>query len=163
MTTRRGIGLAAQLAGLAAVAAVLAALAQAVGPRPLPWNSAWTAGAAEAAKAAGLRTLEVGEVRAAIAEGTYLLLDARPATEYAQGHLPGAMSVPGPDFAASLASTGIGALLSPDQPVLVYCSGLACEDSIALAKLIHGNGVTNAAIFPGGFAAWQAAGGEVQR
>ena len=58
------------------------------------------------------------EVRRLLASGAQLV-DVLPAKEYAESHLPGAISIPLPKLDRRTA-----ARLSPDQPVVVYCNDL---------------------------------------
>ncbi|WP_429884723.1 rhodanese-like domain-containing protein [Geoalkalibacter halelectricus] len=77
----------------------------------------------------------------------FQLLDVRQETEYAQGHLPGAISTPLWNLGTRLRQ------LNPDLPTLVYCRfGLR---SRAAAALLHGAGFKQVAILEGGYAAWK--------
>ena len=95
------------------------------------------------------------EVRHLLQKGA-LLVDARSQESYAEGHLPGAYSLP-------LAK--VERLLDPfrlqvpaDLPLVVYCSGNGCPDAFDLAKRLIAAGYRNVRVFEGGFAAWRAAG-----
>ncbi len=52
---------------------------------------------------------------------------------------------------------GLQLLLPPDQPVLVYCSGGMCDDSLALATFLRGQGLEQVKLFIGGMNAWRTA------
>jgi rhodanese-related sulfurtransferase len=54
-------------------------------------------------------------------------------------------------------------LLTPEQPIVVYCSGPECDESLKLGEILITAGYTNIALFAGGMTAWTEAGYEVQR
>ena len=53
-------------------------------------------------------------------------------------------------------------LLMADQPVVVYCGGRTCDDSLTVAKAIQQQGLKQVVVFEGGMAAWLDAGLTVQ-
>lgn len=77
------------------------------------------------------------------------LVDVREASEYAEGHVPGAVNIPIRTLAANLDK------IPTDQPVIVYC-GSGQRAGLALASLLM-LGYDNVKSFPGGWAAWSAA------
>jgi phage shock protein E len=56
---------------------------------------------------------------AAAAQPGVLILDARSASAYAQGHIAGAVNLPFTDFTAESLERVIGA---KDRPILIYCN-----------------------------------------
>ena len=66
-----------------------------------------------------VRTIQRGEVLARAERGELLLIDVRPAAEYAAGHLPGAISIP-PDQLDLLDE------LPADRDIVAYCRGPYC-------------------------------------
>lgn len=86
-----------------------------------------------------------------------LVLDARRTEEYAAAHIAAARSfaVWESDVEAKIAGlTGQG--LPPVIPILVYCSGGACEDSKMLAEKLFNTGFVNVYVYQDGFPDWQA-------
>ncbi len=151
----------AQIATLV-LASVLAGLAaRSLNPQPLPWRQNWSNLVEEKATQAGVRLVTLAETRAAIAAQQHLLLDARPNREYLAGHLPSALSLPVLELDTFLPQ--VLPLLTPAQPLLVYCSGTSCDESLQLAKVLHGQGFTNVVLFNGGMVEWQQAGEAVER
>ncbi|HKR25121.1 MAG TPA: rhodanese-like domain-containing protein, partial [Allosphingosinicella sp.] len=62
---------------------------------------------------------------AAAAEPDVLLLDARSASQFAAGHIEGAVNVPLPEFSEERLAEVIG---DPDRPILIYCNNNFRED-----------------------------------
>jgi len=77
---------------------------------------------------------DVSDVAAALDSGTFLLLDSRSAEAWAQGHVPGAVHLPGREILARAATE-----LDPAVPVVTYCWGPGCNGAtraaLALAQL----------------------------
>jgi len=65
--------------------------------------------------------------------GGVVVLDVRPAEEYAAGHLPGAVSVPLEELAARLSEL-------PDAEVVAYCRGSYCVLAHDAVRLLHQEG-----------------------
>jgi rhodanese-related sulfurtransferase len=72
-----------------------------------------------------LRRLDAGQV---------ILLDVRPAEEYAAGHIPGAVSIPVEILADRLAE------LPADQEVVAYCRGAYCVLAHDAVRLLAAHG-----------------------
>ena len=81
-----------------------------------------------------------------------LLLDVRELSEWAEGHVPGAVHIPYPELRARLAE------LPRDRPVVAYCAS-GVRSSLA-ASILAADG-REARNLRGGFTAWQRAGLEV--
>lgn len=78
-----------------------------------------------------------------------LLLDVRPAVEYASGHIPGAVAVPIEELEARLPE------LPTDKKVVVYCRGSYCQFADEAVALLRGRGI-NAVRLEGGWEEWMA-------
>ena len=93
-----------------------------------------------------------------------LVGDARRRKDYEQGHVAGARNISPWEGDADAKITALvnegrdGAI-----PVVVYCSGGACEDSHMLADKLWGAGYENVLVFKDGFPAWEARGGAVAK
>jgi rhodanese-related sulfurtransferase len=90
------------------------------------------------------------------AQGAALVLDARPAEEYAEGHIAGAINLPFDDVfkRPELVKT-----VAPGaRPVITYCGGGDCELSRSLAFSFVDAGYRRVLVFTGGLPAWKAAG-----
>lgn len=87
--------------------------------------------------------------------GRALVLDVRGPGEYADGHVPGALSLPLPDLPERIGEVGL------EQPIAVVCqSGYR---SSAAASLLAAAGATDLVNVSGGTAAWLAAGYSAER
>ncbi|GID98194.1 rhodanese-like domain-containing protein [Amorphoplanes digitatis] len=80
---------------------------------------------------------DVADVQAAMTTPTpgFVLVDTRSAAAWAQGHLPGAVHLPGADIAGRAAE-----VLDPAVPVVTYCWGPGCNGATkaALALSLRG-------------------------
>ena len=138
------------------LALLLASAAHLLLPAPLPWNASWTRHAFVRASAEGFAPLDLPALRARLASPSPpALLDARPAHLYAISHIPSALSLPAGDVDSALAP--LAPLLDPSAPVVVYCDGLDCADSLETARTLRALGFADVSLFPPGFAAWTAA------
>ncbi len=80
-----------------------------------------------------------------------VVLDVRPAAEYAAGHLPGAVSIPVGELRRRLAE------LPGDRDIVVYCRGPYCAFAHEAVELLRDEGFT-ASRLEDGLPEWQAAG-----
>lgn len=97
---------------------------------------------------AGIRLVGREELMQAAAEGQALVLDVRPAEEYAAGHVPGAVSIPLEQLADRLAE------IPADREVVAYCRGRYCVLSYDAVRLLHACG-HNAALSEEGIVEWR--------
>lgn len=85
-----------------------------------------------------------------------LLVDARDGALYADGHLPGARSLPFGEAEALLPE--FRAQVAADRTLVLYCSGYGCPDSFDLGLLLLAEGYRDVRVFEGGFPEWRDAG-----
>jgi rhodanese-related sulfurtransferase len=85
-----------------------------------------------------------------------VVLDVRPAAEYAAGHLPGAVSIPVGELRRRLAE------LPADREVVAYCRGPYCAFAHEAVALLRQEGFS-ARRLEDGLPEWQAAGLAVTR
>jgi rhodanese-related sulfurtransferase len=88
--------------------------------------------------------------------GAVIVVDAREAGEYAEGHIAGALNLPYNDAMAE--PERMGRLGENGRPIVVYCSGGDCEASMDLAKLMLQNGRHRVLVYEGGWPEWRDAG-----
>jgi rhodanese-related sulfurtransferase len=119
----------------------------------IPWYEAWSQSLMVKAQQEGFPVLAAGEVREVAEDGWHQLLDARALSEYDEGHVPGALSLPFKEVAEVFPEVQL--MLVPEQRLITYCSGNACEDALSLARFLRDQGYTNVAVFIGGMEAWR--------
>jgi DNA-binding transcriptional ArsR family regulator/rhodanese-related sulfurtransferase len=102
----------------------------------------------------GIRLMSRAELLAASRGGEVVVLDVRPADEFAAGHLPGAVSIPLSELADRLGE------IPADAEVVAYCRGRYCVLSHDAVRLLEANGVS-ARLAQDGVAEWLASGVEL--
>ena len=112
-----------------------------------------------ATKPADVKKLTLGEFDKARQEKGVIVLDVRSATEFAHGHIAGAVSIPisGPgadDFEKRVSA------IDRDKPILVHC--LRGTRSAKAIEKMKSMGFTNLADFAGGYSSWTQAGKPVE-
>ena len=107
-----------------------------------------------------------GDDVAALYKAGVLFLDARRTSVYEEGHIAGARSF---SVWESDVDDKVNALYNErndprDQnlPIVIYCSGGACEDSHMLAQKLWGIQFNNVYVYKDGFPDWQKRGGAVR-
>jgi len=91
------------------------------------------------------------ELQRLIKKGGALLIDVRPAVEYASGHLPGAVSIPVEELPKRLKD------LPRDQRIVAYCRGAYCLFADEAVALLRKRGF-DAYRLEGGWPEWRAEG-----
>jgi len=141
---------------LAAAAAILSIAANQVREEPFPWSQEWSKRVESAAQLQGFRTAEVQEAQSIVEAGTWFVFDARSPDYFEAGHLPAAMSLPRDTFDEVFLE--VGGMLVPEQSIMVYCSGAACDESLDVCTYLEAQGFTNLVLFTGGYDTWTEAG-----
>ena len=102
-------------------------------------------------------TIGLAEFRSAVESKRALILDARSAPLFMQGHVPGAFNLARDDFAHDYRQ--LSGVLKPatDKPIIVYCSGGDCHDSRLVANALRTLGFNDVSVFTGGWETWSAA------
>jgi len=136
-------------------------LANTFGPKQIPWQQAWSNQVSSQAEELGIRSATVEDAKRILDEGVHFIFDARPPVDFESGHIPGAMLLYSEDFNTYFMDYAM--MLTPEQPVMVYCSGYACDESLLVSEMLFEQGFTNLVLFAGGMAEWNAAGYETER
>jgi rhodanese-related sulfurtransferase len=140
-----------------AMAAVCGAVANLVHPRRIAWVEDWGAYIEAQAFEQGLALVPQHQVSQLVEDGSHLIFDARPRIDYDNGHIPGAFSLPYDDLDQHFPE--FAPILSPDQGIITYCSGLECDDALLLAAFLRNQGFTNVLLYAEGYEEWQTKGG----
>src|SRR5215213_997539 len=93
---------------------------------------------------------DVSDVHAALESGRpgFVLLDSRSTEAWAQGHVPGAVHLPGREVPARAEAE-----LNPSVPVVTYCWGPGCNGATRAAHALAGRGYRVREML-GGFEYW---------
>jgi len=130
---------------LIGVALLLAGLTNLIHPGRIPWVEDWANRVEAQAVSEKVALVQLSEVLDFLREDSRLFVDARSAAEYANGHIPGAV----------LASAELTELLNEPRPLVLYCTGVECEDSLLLALELRKLGREDISIFIGGMDIWR--------
>jgi rhodanese-related sulfurtransferase len=103
------------------------------------------------AERAALEAVDLATLQHRLEDDDVVLLDVRPADEYASGHWPGALSVPLETLAEHLAE------LPRDRMVVAYCRGPYCVLSLHAVDLLTQSGFQAARLVEG-VSDWRAQG-----
>ena len=119
---------------------------------------------------AGQPTAEISteQLRHILADRSALVLDARPAREYAISHIPGAVNVaPKPGVPMSMYISDVAEIdrlvhQRKDTAIVLYCNGPYCGKSKRLAAELVAGGYTKVRRYQLGIPVWRALGGITQ-
>jgi rhodanese-related sulfurtransferase len=98
-----------------------------------------------------LEAVTVTDLRRKLKQGSVILLDVRPAEEYAAGHIAGARSVPLNELQTRLKE------LPKTREIVAYCRGPYCVLADEAVALLRSHGL-RAFRFEQGFPEWKASG-----
>lgn len=149
-----------------AAGAAVGLIGNAVSAKRIPlvgeWRKAYGVPSSGGVHSPTYGNVEIGldEAERLIAGGA-LLLDARPPEQYAEGHIPGAVSLP--EEAVSERPEAALGLCEGAERVVVYCRGIDCDEAHLLARTLREAGVEGVRVFAGGIEEWKAAGRPVAK
>ena len=148
-------------AGLLALSAVLGTAVNFLRPAAtrLPWVGDWERHIETQAFNAGIPVVFLAGARQRLDDSATVVFDARAQDTYEAGHLPGARVLPVGEADQRLGA--YASLLTPATPILVYCDGADCSDSLELALKLREYGFQDVTLYPGGYAEWTEYGGPV--
>ena len=108
-------------------------------------------------------TISLVQVRGVVGDHQTIILDARAAPFYEQGHIPSALNLSRDDFAADYRRLRPTLDASKDKSIVVYCSGGDCHDSRMVASALLSLGFSHVRVFTGGWSGWTEAGLPVEK
>ena len=85
-----------------------------------------------------------------------VIVDARSAANFSQGHIAGSLSLPIEQARKNPAA--LDGNVAKDATIIAYCNGFSCHDSMELGKLLMKAGYGSVYVFEGGFPEWSDAG-----
>lgn len=146
--------------------ALIVAIASTVG---LLWNrqllvASWSGAVQPPALTPGALRLPLPlglmQVKELFDRGEGYILDARDIATFATGHLKGARSFPLGEFEARLPE--FRKQVPKTMPLVIYCNGYGCHDSMELGKRLIAAGYWEIFVFEGGYPEWRDAGYPVE-
>jgi rhodanese-related sulfurtransferase len=151
-------------AAIVIMAAIAGLLFNLVNPRAIPYFSPKLydiyVSCPMEEKAPGIKRISSRELNDLRVAGV-IIVDSRPASEYLQGHIPGAISLPYDPVACPDPKT-VETIKAGEQMAVVY-GGTLHEEGVALAQELFRQGVPMVAHLEGGFPAWAQAGMTVKK
>lgn len=145
-----------------AVACACGALWNAIRPRgAIAWVEDWRLHVEARARREGFPVVTLVEAQEIVAARARIVLDARRLVDYYEGHLPGALPLPFEPTPEDIEA--VRPFLTPEPPIMTYCSGQDCDDSLLLAKWLRDQGYTDVVIFAAGYEKWVEAGQAIER
>ncbi|HLD47347.1 MAG TPA: rhodanese-like domain-containing protein [Desulfobaccales bacterium] len=103
----------------------------------------------------GVKTVNLAQAYALFQQGS-LFIDARPADEFNELHVPKSLNITPDMVEAGLAEKV--ASLAQDREIVVYCGQVSCDLALKVAEKLQALGFTRVMAFTGGFRAWDEAG-----
>jgi len=94
------------------------------------------------------------EMKVAVGEKKWVIVDARRAVDFGRGAIPSAISIPVYSSLAERQQALRG--VSRSSPVVVYCQSSGCRYADEVANFLKFNGYTNLALYRGGYREWEA-------
>jgi rhodanese-related sulfurtransferase len=103
----------------------------------------------------GVKTVNLAQAYALFQQGS-LFIDARPADEFAELHVPKSLNITPGMVAAGVTEKVAG--LARDREIVVYCGQVSCDLALKVAEKLQSLGFTRVTAYIGGFRAWDEAG-----
>jgi rhodanese-related sulfurtransferase len=103
----------------------------------------------------GVKTVNLAQAYALFQQGS-LFIDARPADEFHELHVPKSLNITPDQVSADLAEKV--ADLAREREIVVYCGQVSCDLALKVAEQLQALGFTRVTAFVGGFRAWDEAG-----
>lgn len=135
---------------------------------PLPWiaepyeESPTSCSVSESiAENDGLERIAVADALLQLGSDSIAFVDARSPLEFEQGHLPGAFNLPLDQAENFLGTQSLP--IAPDQLVVTYCAGGACEISESLGQMLKDRRVCRRVqVLEGGWLGWLSANAPIE-
>lgn len=122
----------------------------------LPIIGDWSAEARFSDAAGESLVIALDQARRLFEEDAAVFVDARPESQYAQGHIPGALNLPWQEVDRYFLETADR--LQGPKTIITYCDGESCELSHELALSLKEMGYETVRVLVNGWTVWQEAG-----
>jgi rhodanese-related sulfurtransferase len=122
----------------------------------IPLVGDWSVEARFADSAGQSLVMDLEQAEALFAQGKAQFVDARPRSQYVEGHIQGALSLPWQEVDRYFVE--LAARLDPEQAIVTYCDGDSCDLSHELAMFLKDMGFANVHVLVNGWTVWQEAG-----
>jgi len=104
----------------------------------------------------GVKTINLAQAYALFQPGQARFIDARPADEFAELHVPKALNITPAMVPAGVAEKVAG--LAKDKEIVENCGQVNCDLALKVAEKLQTLGFTRVMAYIGGFRAWDEAG-----
>jgi rhodanese-related sulfurtransferase len=105
-----------------------------------------------------VETISLEQMKEFVSDPHVVILDGRSSLFYKEGHIPHALNLPRDDFQGAYAALRKKLEQKKDQPIIVYCSGSSCKDSVLIQIALTHLGYSKVYLFSGGWEEWTHAG-----
>lgn len=92
-----------------------------------------------------------------------VFLDARPQSQYAEGHISGALNIPWQEVELYFIEAADQLEAANGKAIITYCDGVSCDLSHELALFLQEMGFENVRVLVDGWSRWKQAGLPVSR
>ncbi len=141
------------------ISGVAAGVANSVCSGRIPWVQDWSRHVEAKAAKQKIKVIPLSVALKKFKSGEPIFVDARPADEFSQGHIPGAASIPFQSLEERFLT--IGELIDSGKELVLYCKNRDCDDSLMLAIELQAMECSNLVLYVDGFELWKKHGGAV--
>ena len=104
----------------------------------------------------GVKTVSLDQAYALLNRRQALFIDARPAAEFMELHIQGAVNLT-PEMAEKGETQALTAV-AKESRIVAYCGQVSCDAALKVAEKLQALGFTQVSAFLAGFRAWDEAG-----
>ena len=104
----------------------------------------------------GVKTVSLAQAYDLLNQGQTRFIDARPAPEFMELHIPGALNLT-PQMLEKGEPQALTAV-AKERQIVVYCGQVSCDAALKVAEKLQSQGFAQVSVFLGGFRAWDEAG-----
>jgi rhodanese-related sulfurtransferase len=104
----------------------------------------------------GLSSVKLATAYELFQRGRALFIDSRPAGEYSEMHIPGALNL----SLEELGKEGAEKVknIAKDRQIVVYCGSMSCDLALMVGEKLVSLGFTRVMVFLGGLSTWEKTG-----